>query len=181
MKFLETPLSGAFVVETAPNEDERGSFTRTFCHREFEEHGLRFDVRQTSISYNRKQNTLRGLHYQKAPYVESKLVTCIRGAIYDVIVDLRWTSGTFGQWYAAALSADKGSMMFVPAGFAHGFQTLTDDAEVLYQISEFHHPEAAAGLRWDDPRLAIPWRSSNHIMSERDRVWPFFDEVFSSS
>jgi dTDP-4-dehydrorhamnose 3,5-epimerase len=136
--FTETPLRGAFVIEPAPLEDGRGLFARTWCRREFEAQGLEIRIAQSSTSFNKKKGTLRGLHHQVPPFEETKLVRCTRGSIYDVIVDLRADSPTFTRFFAAVLTADNRKAMYVPAGFAHGFQTLEDDTEVLYQISEFY-------------------------------------------
>jgi dTDP-4-dehydrorhamnose 3,5-epimerase len=179
LKFIETSLPGAFLIEPVRLEDERGFFARTFCQREFEEHGLNPRICQCNISYNRSEGALRGLHYQKPPDPEAKLVKCIRGAIYDVIVDLRPGSPSFAKWYAAELSGDNRTMLYVPEGFGHGFQTLTGDAEVLYQMSEFYKPEATGGIRWNDPRLGIVWPRSEPILSARDRALPLLDEVFA--
>ncbi len=172
MRFTETPLAGAWLIEPEPAADERGLFARTFCRREFSGHGIEFEVVQCSTSYNAKAGTLRGLHYQEGDAAEAKLVRCTRGAIYDVIVDLRAGSRTRLRWYAAELSADNRRALYVPKGFAHGFKTLLPDSEVFYQMSEFHAPEAARGLRWNDPALAIRWPVGEPIMSERDRAYP---------
>jgi dTDP-4-dehydrorhamnose 3,5-epimerase len=169
MIFKETPLAGAFLIALDPHEDERGSFARSFCRREFEAHGLSPVVSQCNISRNRKKGTLRGMHFQAAPHEEAKLVRCTRGAIWDVIVDLRAGSPTRWRWHAAELNAENRLAFYVPEGFAHGFQTLADDTEVLYQMSEFYHPELARGLRWDDPKLGIRWPLADAIVSERDR------------
>ncbi len=172
MRFTETELRGAFVIELEPVADDRGFFARTWCAREFEERGLAARFVQCSVSFNRKRGTLRGMHYQKAPHEEIKLVRCTRGALYDVIVDLRVDSPTFARHCAAVLTPENGKMMYVPAGFAHGFQTLENDTEVCYQISEFYDPEAAAGVAWDDPAFGIAWPVAERIMSERDRNLP---------
>src|SRR5919199_3217742 len=148
MIFTETKLKGAFLIEPEPRADERGFFARTWCQREFEAHGLRTRWVQCNISFNKKKGTLRGMHYQLAPYAEAKLVRCTRGAIYDVIIDLRYDSPTFKQWQALNLTADNRQMLFIPEGFAHGFQTLDDDTEVFYQMSEFYAPDCAKGVRW---------------------------------
>lgn len=161
---------GAFLIEPAPIADERGFFARTFCVKEFEAQGLNPCVVQCSISYNKKKGTLRGMHYQLAPHAEAKLIRCIRGAIYDVIIDLRPDSTTFRQWLATELTADNRRMLYVPEGFAHGFQTLEDDTEVFYQMSEFYAPEYAAGVRWDDAAIGIAWPETvNRIVSTRDQ------------
>lgn len=175
MKFLPTPLAGAYIVELAPIEDERGFFARSFCQDEFRQHGLDPAVAQCNVSFNRRRGTLRGLHYQAAPRAEAKLVRCTRGAIWDVIVDLRKGVPTARRWHAEELTADNRRALYIPAGFAHGFQTLVDDSEVLYQMSEFYHPESARGVRWDDPTLAIRWPLADPVMSPRDRAFPAFD------
>jgi dTDP-4-dehydrorhamnose 3,5-epimerase len=170
MRFRELKLTGAFLIAPEPAVDARGFFARTWCRREFEEHGIGCDWVQSSVSFNRRRGTLRGLHYQATPWAEAKLVRCTGGAIFDVIVDLRAASTTYGEWQAFELSAENRHALFVPEGFAHGFQTLTDDAEVSYQISRDHHPEAARGLRWDDPSLAIAWpECEERILSDADR------------
>lgn len=174
MKFLETTLVGAYVVEPEPVEDERGFFARNFCRDEFAARGLSPEVAQTSTSYNRLRGTLRGLHYQTDPFPETKLVRCVAGAIYDVIVDLRPASPTFARWFGVTLSAANRLALYVPEHFAHGFQTLADDSEVFYQISEFHHPECARGLRWDDPAFGIEWPLGVACISARDRGYPDF-------
>lgn len=174
MKFIETKLKGAYIIEPERLEDERGFFARTFCQREFEEHGLNPHIVQCNISFNKKKGTLRGMHYQVAPYQEAKLVSCIRGAIYDVIIDLRQDSPTYCQWFAVELSAENYKTLYVPEGLAHGFQTLVDDTVVFYQMSEFHHPECARGVRWDDPAFDIKWPLSQRITSKKDMNYPNF-------
>lgn len=150
--------------------DLRGFFARTWCAKEFASAGLNSKLVQCSISFNEKRGTLRGLHYQAAPHAEDKLVRCTRGAIYDVIVDLRPDSATYRRWHAEELTADNRRMLYVPLGVAHGFQTLTDHAEVFYQMSEFYHPDLARGVRWNDPILGIPWPVPNPIISDRDQA-----------
>lgn len=174
MRFVETRLPGAFVLETEPIRDERGFFARTFCQREFEARGLDPRIAQCNLSYNRRRGTLRGMHYQAAPHAEAKVVACVRGAIWDVVVDLRPDSPTFRAWFGLELAAGSGRALYVPEGFAHGFQTLTDDAEVFYQMSEFYHPESARGVRWNDPAFGIEWPLAEPEMSPRDRQWPDF-------
>jgi dTDP-4-dehydrorhamnose 3,5-epimerase len=169
--FIETKLAGVYIIELEKIEDDRGFFARTFCQREFEAHGLNPRIAQCSVSFNRRKGTLRGMHYQVAPYEESKLVRCTMGAIYDVAVDLRPDSLTHKQWMAVELTEDNRRALYIPAGCAHGFQTLVDDAEVYYQISEFYHPEVAKGIRWDDPAFGITWPLSDPILSERDRSY----------
>lgn len=172
MKFVATPLAGAFVVELEPIEDERGFFARSFCQQEFRAHGLDPVVAQCNVSLNRRRGTLRGMHYQTVPHEEAKLVRCTRGAIWDVIVDLRPDSRTRAQWFGTELTAENRRALYVPKGFAHGFQTLADDSEVLYQMSEFFHPESARGLRWDDPSIGIRWPLPDPVVSARDRAFP---------
>ncbi len=175
MKFTETPLGGAYLVEPEPHRDERGFFARTWCRSEFESQGLNPNLAQCSVSFNSRRGTLRGLHYQAAPHEEAKLVRCVRGSIYDLIVDVRPGSPTFKRWFAAELSAANMRMLYVPEGFAHGFQTLEDDTEVFYQISEFYRPEASRGIRWDDPAFDFRWPAAERTMSERDRLFPDFE------
>ena len=174
MIFKETRLKGAYIIEIEPLEDERGFFARSFCQKEFEEHGLNPCIVQCNISYNKERGTLRGMHYQVAPYEEAKLVSCVRGAIYDVIIDLRPNSPTCSQWLAAELSSENNNMIYVPEGFAHGFQTLKDDTVVFYQMSEFYHPECARGVRWDDPAFGVVWPDGVRFISDRDQQYPDF-------
>ena len=172
MRFEPTLLAGAFVVELEPIEDERGFFARSFCQDEFRAHGLDPVVAQCNVSLNRSRGTLRGLHYQAPPHEEAKLVRCTRGAIWDVIVDLRDGSATQRKSFSTELTADNRRALYVPRGFAHGFQTLADDSEVLYQMSEFYHAGSSRGLRWDDPLLEIRWPIANPVVSARDRAYP---------
>ncbi|WP_449245244.1 dTDP-4-dehydrorhamnose 3,5-epimerase [Desulfobacca acetoxidans] len=171
MIFCETRLKGAFIIELEPIADARGFFARTWCQREFAAHGLKSRFVQCNISYNKKKGTLRGMHYQIAPHAEAKVVRCTRGAIYDVIIDLRPDSLTFKQWLAVELTADNRRMLYIPEEFAHGFQTLEDDTEVFYQMSEFYHPECARGVRWDDEAFGIEWQGEIPIISENDRSY----------
>jgi dTDP-4-dehydrorhamnose 3,5-epimerase len=168
MIFTETKLKGAYLIELDKHEDERGFFARSWCTDEFEEHGLNPRVVQCNISFNKKLGTLRGLHYQSPPYQEAKLVRCTMGALYDVIVDLRSDSSSFKKWFSVELTAQDRRALYVPEGFAHGFQTLVDNTEVFYQMSEFFHPECARGVRWDDPAFGIVWPISNAIISKKD-------------
>lgn len=178
MIFTETTLKGAFVIELEKHEDERGFFARTFCRKELEAHGLNPNLVQCNISLNRKKGTLRGMHYQIAPYEEAKLVSCLRGAIYDVIIDLRADFPTYCQWFAVTLSADNYKMLYIPKGFAHGFQTLEDNAVVFYQMSEFYHPECARGVRWDDQTFGIEWPMEELILSDKDKAYKDFISTF---
>jgi dTDP-4-dehydrorhamnose 3,5-epimerase len=172
MVFTPTDLAGAFIVDLERREDERGFFARSWCQREFETHGLNPRVVQCNVSRNHRKGTLRGMHYQDAPHAEVKLVRCTAGAIYDVIVDLRPHSSTFRRSVGVVLSAENLRALYVPENFAHGFLTLTDDAEVFYQMSESYEPAAARGIRWDDPAFGISWPEPITIISERDRTYP---------
>lgn len=175
MIFTETELKGAFIIEPEKKEDERGFFARTWDHREFEARGLDPQLAQCSVSYNRRKGTLRGMHYQAAPHEEAKLVRCVRGAIYDAIIDLRPDSSTFKRWMAVELTTHNMRTLYVPKGFAHGFQSLQDDTEVFYQISEFYAPESSRGVRWNDPTFGIEWPSvEKRVISVRDRHLPDF-------
>jgi dTDP-4-dehydrorhamnose 3,5-epimerase len=175
MKFTETKLKGAFVIDLEPHEDERGFFARTFCAREFEQHGLHPRLVQSSISFNKQRGTLRGMHWQEAPNGECKLIRVTRGAIYDVVIDLRRGSPTFKCWFAAELTAENRRQLYVPESFAHGFQTLSDNTEVAYQMSEFFAPESSRGARWNDRAFAIEWpQIEPRIMNERDANFPDF-------
>jgi dTDP-4-dehydrorhamnose 3,5-epimerase len=173
MRFCETPLAGAFVIELERREDERGFFARSWCEEEFAAHGITAQWVQSNISFNHRAGTLRGMHYQESPYQEAKLVRCTAGAAYDVIIDLRPGSPTHGRWNAVVLSAANHTMLYVPKGFAQGFQTLEDNTEMLYLMSEVYRPEWGHGLRWDDPALAIAWPPCRErIISPRDQSFP---------
>jgi dTDP-4-dehydrorhamnose 3,5-epimerase len=174
MRFTELELKGAFIIEPERLEDERGFFARIFCQKEFEAHGLNPRFVQCNISFNEKEGILRGMHYQVAPHEEAKLVRCTQGVIYDVIIDLRPDSPTFKQWIAVELTAENCRMLYIPEGLAHGFQTLEDNTEIFYQMSEFYHPECAKGVRWDDPVFGIVWPLPVTNISERDRIYPSF-------
>lgn len=177
MKFKQCKMDGLWMIEPQPLEDSRGFFARMVCEREFAEHGLPNEWKQQDISFNRKKGTLRGLHYQKAPYREIKVIRCTQGAIFDVAVDLRKDSPTYLEWLGVALTADNRCMFFVPEGFAHGYLTLEDNSEVSYLMSEFYTPDAAAGLRYDDPKLGIKWPEIGvQVISEKDAAWPYLDE-----
>jgi dTDP-4-dehydrorhamnose 3,5-epimerase len=175
MTFHETKIAGVFEIRLEPKPDERGFFARSWCREEFEDHGLNPKLVQCSISYNTRKGTLRGIHYQAAPYPETKVVRCTRGAIYDVVLDLRPQSPTFRDWIAVVLTAENRNMVYVPEGCAHGFLTLKDESEVLYQISEFYDAESARGVRWDDPTFQIAWPDKVEVISERDRTYPNFE------
>jgi dTDP-4-dehydrorhamnose 3,5-epimerase len=175
LKYLETSLQGAFVVELEKIEDERGFFARTWCAREFAKQKLNNSVAQCNTAWNRKRGTLRGMHYQVKPFSEVKLVRCIRGAIFDCIIDLREESSSYLEIFHLELSEDNSNMLYIPEGFAHGYQTLTDGAEVYYQVSQFYSPGAESGIRWNDPLFDIPWPLPEPVlMSEKDRRWPDF-------
>ncbi|HEV7969218.1 MAG TPA: dTDP-4-dehydrorhamnose 3,5-epimerase [Candidatus Acidoferrales bacterium] len=172
MNFFAVPLQGACVIEIEPIADERGFFARTWCAEEFKSHGLNPNLAQCSISFNQQKGTVRGMHYQERPFEEAKLIRCPSGAIYDVLVDLRRASPTYCKWFATELTAANRKMLYVPEGFAHGFQTLTDGAEVFYQISETYRPAHSRGVRWNDPLFGIEWPIRDLIISERDRTFP---------
>jgi dTDP-4-dehydrorhamnose 3,5-epimerase len=174
VKFVATALSGAVVVEPERHEDERGFFARSFCQREFSEHGLDPRVAQCNISHNRRRGTLRGMHWQTAPHAEAKLVRATRGSIWDVIVDLRPESETYRRWVGVELSTENRLALYVPAGFAHGFQTLVDDVEVFYQMSTSYEPGAQRGARWNDPAFGINWPVDPPFLSPRDAGYPDF-------
>ena len=174
MIFTETKLKGAFIVDIEPAQDERGFFARTWCQREFQSHGLNPNLAQCSISFNHKRGTLRGMHYQTAPRREAKLVRCSAGAIYDVIIDLRPDSPTVHQWISVELAAKTRRMLYVPEDFAHGFQTLEDQTEVAYQISEFYDPQFARGIRWNDRFFGVQWPPADRIISARDSAYADF-------
>ena len=172
MTFSAAPLPGACVIEMEKFADERGYFARSWCTREFEEHHLDGHLVQCSVSFNRSKGTLRGMHFQIPPHGETKLVRCTRGRMYDVIVDLRHASPTFLKWFGIELTPDNGKMLYIPKGFAHGFQTLEDGTEVFYQMSDFYVPDAARGVRWNDPLFGIAWPLPVMVMSPRDREHP---------
>lgn len=174
MKFECTGISGAYVIAPERIEDDRGFFSRTWCRREFAAHGLDTELVQCNISFNRCAGTVRGMHYQAAPSREAKLIRCTMGAIHDVIIDLRPESGTYMHAESFELSADNRMMLYVPEGVAHGFQTRTDNTEIFYQMSEYYNPEAACGLRWNDPSLNIEWPADVTVISERDRSYADF-------
>ena len=174
MLFHATKLDGAFIIEPERINDERGFFARSWSREEFEAHGLDPRLVQCSISYNYVKGTLRGMHYQTAPYEEAKLVRCTRGAIYDVIVDLRPGSRTLAEWQAVELNADNRLMLYVPPGLAHGYLTLTDDVDVCYQMSEHYNADHATGVRWDDPAFGIEWPGEVRVISSRDTSYPPF-------
>jgi dTDP-4-dehydrorhamnose 3,5-epimerase len=172
MRFHTTKLKDAYIIELDELRDERGFFARAWCSKEFEAQGLNPRIAQANLSFNKKKGTLRGMHYQVTPFAETKLVRCTRGALYDVIVDLRPGSETYRDWIGVELSADNHCMLYVPEGFAHGFQTLADGTEAFYQVSEFYTPGAEQGLRYDDPEFGIEWPLPVSVISEKDASWP---------
>ncbi len=178
MRFDETPLKGSYVIDLDRKGDDRGFFARVFCPKEFGEHGLVKSFVQVNNSLSAHKGTLRGMHYQLAPKGEDKLVRCIQGSVYDVILDLRQDSPTFGQSYGAELSAENRRMMYVPKGFAHGFVTLTDHSEVIYLVSEFYFPELERGIRWNDPHFKIQWPIEPTVISDKDQNHPSFEAKY---
>jgi dTDP-4-dehydrorhamnose 3,5-epimerase len=172
MKFVETKLKGAFIIMSDLMRDERGFFARTFCRREFEEHGLDPNLVQCNISFNKSMGTLRGMHYQIKPHAEVKIIRCTKGAIYDVMIDLRPESPTFRQWFSAELTEENHHMLYIPECFAHGYQALTPKTEIFYHVSAFYHPESERGIRWDDPAFGIEWPLQTAILSRKDRSYP---------
>lgn len=177
MIFTETRLKGAYLIDIDRHEDERGFFARTWCMDEFKQQGLCSRLVQCNVSFNKKRGTLRGMHYQVEPFAEAKLVRCTRGAIYDVIIDLRSDSETFKEWFAVEINAENRRALYIPEGFAHGFQTLEDDSEVFYQMSEFYHPECARGVRWDDPAFEVVWPIDEQIIREKDRSYSMWSQL----
>jgi dTDP-4-dehydrorhamnose 3,5-epimerase len=175
MRFLPTSLPGVLVVEPELREDERGFFARTWCREEFANAGLLTDCVQCNISFNRRAGTLRGMHWQAAPHEEVKLVRCTMGAAYDVVLDLRPDSPTFKKWAAIEITAENRREIYIPTGCAHGFQTLMDNTELFYHMGAFYHPEAARGVRWDDPAFGIVWPAcEKRMIAERDLTFPDF-------
>lgn len=175
MIFRETRLPGVFEIGLEIKPDARGFFARSWCEEEFAAHGLNAKLAQCSVSFNTRKGTLRGLHFQAAPHAESKLVRCTRGAIFDVVLDLRAQSPAFKEWVALVLTAENRNAVYVPEGCAHGFLTLEDESEVFYQISQFYNAVAARGVRWDDPAFRIAWPEKIEVISERDRNYPLFE------
>ena len=174
MIFTLTQLEGALLIDVEPRKDERGFFARTWCRRELAVRGLDTEIAQESVSYNRLRGTVRGLHFQRPPHEENKIVRCLRGAIFDVIVDLSPDSSSYLQWQGFELTAENKRALYIPKGFAHGFQTLADHCEIAYQISAFYAPQAAAGYRYDDVAFRIAWPLPVAMISERDLAWPVF-------
>jgi dTDP-4-dehydrorhamnose 3,5-epimerase len=176
MKFTETPLEGAMIIDLEKHVDHRGYFARAWCKEEFEEHGLNNSMVQCNLSKSFKKGTLRGMHYQIEPHQEDKLIRCIEGTIYDVIIDLRKDSESYLNWFGIELSKENSRMLYAPKGTAHGFQTLEDNSTVFYMVTEFYNPQAERGLRWDDPAFGIDWPLEVAEISERDTKHPDFDE-----
>ncbi len=175
MHFTETNLGGAWVIDPAPHGDERGRFMRAWCAREFAEHGLEFRPVQANMGFSVRKGTTRGMHFQLAPALEAKLVRCTRGVIFDVVLDLRPQSPTYGRWHGVELSAENGRMLYVPEFCAHGYQTLEDNTEMHYMTSGYYDPSLARGVRFDDPAFGIQWPSVVTVVSEQDRKWPLVD------
>lgn len=177
ISFRETKLKGAFVIEPESFTDERGVFARSFSEKEFLEHGINPRIAECNISVSNKRYTIRGMHFQTPPYAQAKLVRCTKGVIYDVIIDLRPESPTFKEWIGEELTAENRRMLFVPEGFAHGFQTLVDDTEVFYQVSDFYALDSAGGVRWNDPAFGIKWPAMDGItINQRDQNYPDFKD-----
>lgn len=175
MLFYETKLPGVFEIHLEPHSDDRGFFARSWCQKEFEAHGLNPKLLQCNISYNMRKGTLRGMHFQSSPHAEAKLVRCTKGAVYDVVLDLRRSSPAYMSWVAVVLSAANRQMVYIPEGCAHGFLTLEDDTEVFYQMSEFYDAESARGLRWNDPAFNIAWPVPVEVISRRDAEYASFE------
>jgi len=172
MKFIPTPLNGAYLIELEPRVDARGMFARAFCAQEFAAQGLETTFVQANVSTNVHAGTVRGMHFQREPNAEVKLVRCTKGAIYDVIVDMRESSSTYLRWFGAELTEENGSIMYAPKGFAHGYQALSDGATVFYMVSAFYAPQSEGGLRYDDPKLSISWPRKASDISDKDATWP---------
>ncbi|MGG3508894.1 dTDP-4-dehydrorhamnose 3,5-epimerase [Paenibacillus lautus] len=176
MLVQSTPLNQAAVIEMEPIKDSRGFFARGFCKKTLAEHGVFFDVVQTNVAFNHQAGTLRGMHFQVPPFCEEKIVSCYQGAIYDVIIDLNRDSGTFGKWFGLTLSAENRLALYVPKGFAHGYQTLTENTSIHYMVSEYYTPSHESGVRWNDPAFEIEWpHVGDLIISQKDKQWKDFD------
>ncbi len=175
MRFTPTALHGTYVLEPETKPDDRGYFARAWCEKECAANGIDFRIVQCNLSFNRRANTLRGMHYQAPPHAEAKVIRCTRGRVYDVLVDLRPDSPSFRKWVAYELTPENRLALYAPAGLAHGFQTLEDESELFYLMSAFHHPESARGVRWDDPAFGIKWPDcANRLLCDRDRSYPDF-------
>lgn len=177
MKFIPLSMAGAWLIEAEPRRDDRGHFARAWCHEEFLAQSLCTHFVQANFGFSFQRGTLRGLHYQREPFAEVKVVRCTRGAVYDVLVDLRPESPTFGRWHAEELTPDNGKALYIPAGFAHGYQTLTDNAEIFYQTSHVYVPAAATGVLWNDASLGIDWPLPVTSISAADQNWPSLAEL----
>jgi len=177
MRYTEAKIKGVYVIELDFKIDERGYFARIFCKEELIKIGIDFNIVQINRSLTRQKGTIRGMHFQKEPKAEDKIIQCLKGAVYDVVVDLRKDSLTYGEWIAVELSEENKKMFFVPKGFAHGFQTLTDNCEMQYFMSEFYFPEHESGVRWNDPFFNIVWPIKNPILSEKDKNWPLMKQI----
>ena len=175
MIFTETTLKNAYVIELEKREDHRGFFARTWDKKEFEEHNLNSNLVQCNVSFSKKCGTLRGMHYQKNPFEESKVIRCTKGKIFDVIIDLRSSSSTFKKWFGVELTEENYKMLYVPEGFAHGFQSLEDNSEIIYQVSEFYTPNSELGIHWNDPAFNITWPIEEKIITEKDNSWKLFN------
>lgn len=176
MIFTETKLRGAFIIDMEEHRDNRGYFARMWCSKEFEEQGLNADMAQCNIAFNHQSDILRGMHFQRQPWAEVKLVRCTRGSVFDAIVDMREDSETYRQWVGVELTEDNHRMLYVPEGFAHGYLTLEDNSELFYQVSQFYTPGAEGGLRWDDPAIGIEWPGSGrYTISDKDKNWPLLE------
>lgn len=175
MIFTETILKNAYVIELEKREDHRGFFARTWDEKEFEKHNLNSNLVQCNVSFSKKCGTLRGMHYQKKPFEESKVIRCVKGKIFDVIIDLRSSSSTFKKWFGVELTEENYKMLYVPEGFAHGFQTLEDNSEIIYQVSEFYTPKSELGIHWNDPAFNITWPIEEKIITDKDNSWKLFD------
>ncbi len=175
MIFTETILKNAYVIELEKREDHRGFFARTWDKKEFEEHNLNSNLVQCNVSFSKKCGTLRGMHYQKKPFEESKVIRCVKGKIFDVIIDLRSSSSTFKKWFGVELTEENYKMLYVPEGFAHGFQSLEDNSEIIYQVSEFYTPNSELGIHWNDPSFNITWPIEEKIITEKDNSWKLFN------
>ena len=176
MIFTETDLQGAYVIDVEPIKDNRGFFARGWCKSEFEDQGLKSQIVQCNLSFNHSKGTVRGMHYQLDPFREVKLIRCIRGAIYDVIIDIRTNSASFKSWFGIELSEENRRMLYVPEGFAHGYQTLFDNCEVFYQVTEYYQPNHEYGIRWNDPVFDIKWPLHATIVSDKDKTYPDFEK-----
>lgn len=176
MKFIQTPLEGAYVVELEKREDERGFFARAFCVDEFAEHGLKTEIKQSNLSGSVQKGTTRGLHYQVAPMAEVKFIRCIKGSVFDVLVDMRPESPTYKQWFGLELSEQNQTAIYIPEGFAHGHQTLEDNSQIMYLTTQVYSPEHERGIRWNDPAIGVEWPLEPTVVSDKDQSWPLLDK-----